>query len=261
MKELLIAIPVYNEANRIGDSIKKIVYFLDRKEVDYSIVLAVDKSPDNSEKVCLKLASTYDRVAAMVNDKKGGRGLAVRKAWLEHNAKVYGFIDADLSVGVESLYDAYTIIKEGRAQFVIGSRYSAGSRTSRPPLRRAVSFSYNVILQRLFNNSIKDYQCGLKVISDEILNSVIGLSRVDSWFWDAEIILLSLRLGFNVYQMPVNWIEKKYKRTSVKRLLHDVILHGWGTIQVYKRLNLNPKIGKLKARDSRVNYNETTRKL
>ena len=236
MVELLVVIPVYNEAHRIEGNTIKIINFLEKKRVDYEIVLAVDPSPDKSEVICQKLEERFDKVYAVISQKKEGRGLAVRSAWNHHRASVYSFIDADLSVGIEPLYDGYVMIKDGITNFVIGSRYSAGSKTKRPPLRKAVSFSYNLLLQRIFKNDIKDYQCGLKIMSSDVVNTVISLSRVKSWFWDAEIIIIALNKGYKVYQLPVVWSEKKHTRTSLKRLAHDMILHGWGILLLYKRI-------------------------
>lgn len=246
MVDLLVVIPVYNEAERIERNTLAVKKYLDDRGVDFNLVLAVDRSPDRSELICVDIANKYECVHTIINNKKAGRGLAVRNAWDSCDARIYSFIDADLSVGVESLYEGFNIIKMGKAKFVVGSRYSAGSKTSRPPLRKVVSFSYNIILQKLFKNNIKDYQCGLKMISADALAPIIASSRVNSWFWDAEIIVLGLKMGYTVYQLPVKWKEAKYSKTSLRRLFHDIILHGWGILLLYKRINLLAKFGNVK---------------
>ena len=234
--DLLIVIPVYQEAFRIESTVKEIIEFFKNKQLSYQIVLSVDPSPDGSELVCKDLSETYKDVTLIIGNKKAGRGIAVRRAWETYEAKVYSFIDADLSVGLDALFEGFSLIRDDFAKFVIGSRYSAGSVTIRPPLRKVVSFSYNVILQKLFKNEIKDYQCGLKIMSKDIMNPIVDLSRVNSWFWDAEIIIIALHLHISVFQLPVRWYEVKYSRTSLKRLFHDIILHGWGILLLFKRL-------------------------
>ena len=235
MKDLLIVVPVYNEEKRIRANTELLLDFFEKTGIEFTIVLSVDKSPDDSEEICKLLENTYERVSTIIHLKKGGRGLAVRDAWEKFEAKVYSFIDADLSGGLDALFTGYQLIHGGEEKFVIGSRYSAGSKTERPPLRKVVSIAYNLLLRNVFKNSIKDFQCGLKLMSSELKEEIIDLSRVNSWFWDAEIIIICLQLGISVRELPVEWKENKYVRTSLKRLFHDIILHGWGLLLLYKR--------------------------
>lgn len=49
-------------------------------------------------------------------------------------------------------------------------------------------------------------------------------------------IIFIPHLHISVFQLPVRWYEVKYSRTSLKRLFHDIILHGWGILLLFKRL-------------------------
>lgn len=239
--DLLIVIPVYNEAERIERNAAKITKYLENTDIFYKLVLAVDASPDNSVEVCEKMALNYENIEVKVASKKMGRGRAVRNAWMEFNSKYYGFIDADLSVGEDSILGGYRQLVSDSIDVLVGSRYAPGSKTQRPPLRKVVSFGYNAFLRLIFDDDINDHQCGLKMVSKEFRDSIIKYSRVDSWFWDSEILILANKQGYKVFELPVSWKETKYSRTSIRRLLHDVMLHGWGIIQLYKRLNAKHK--------------------
>lgn len=249
MTELLITVPVYNEAKRIKENTIEIINFFDRKDVDYTIALAVDPSEDNSVELCRELERTNPKVVTLVSKSRKGRGVAVRNSWRTFDADVYSFIDADLSPGLVSLYEGFRLIKEENEEFVIGSRYSDGSMTERPPLRKTVSFAYNKVIQILFQNEIKDYQCGLKIVSKLARDEVIEKSKVNSWFWDTEIVIIALMNGVHVYQLPVQWKELKYRHTSIKRLFKDIILHGWGLILLYKRAVNSDTVSQINSND------------
>lgn len=240
MIDLVIVIPVYNEAVRIKKSVDRLLKFFDSKKIDYKIVLAVDPSPDNSVSVCETISSANEKVDLIVGTKKIGRGYAVREAWKNYESKVYSFIDADLSVDEKHLFEGYKEVSLNKTEFVIGSRYSNGSKTTRPPLRKVVSYSYNLILRYLFKNNISDHQCGLKIVSNLVMKEIVKDSKVNSWFWDSEIIVIAVKKGIRITQLPVFWKEMKYERTPIKRLFHDIILHGWGTVQLYKRFQISP---------------------
>ena len=68
--------------------------------------------------------------------------------------------------------------------------------------------------------------------------------KSDSWFWDTEVIVLAKKMGLPIKEIPVDWVEKKGRRTPLKRLLRDVWLHGMGLLTLFYRvyftdLNLN----------------------
>lgn len=238
MTDLLVVIPVFNEALRIRNSVERLVNFLNGKREDFNIVLSVDPSPDGSDMICDELSLQYNQVEVLHNKEKLGRGIAVRDAWYLHNARYYAFIDADLSADEIALESAFVLIKRNGYNIITGSRYQKGSMTVRPPLRKVISFGYNKIVNLIFNENISDHQCGLKIIDQVAKEILLSKTKVNSWFWDTELLVIGTKYGLKIGEIPISWTERKYERTHILRLMKDFLIHGWGLILLYKRTRL-----------------------
>jgi hypothetical protein len=177
-----------------------------------------------------------------------GRGKALRLLWGSIAAEVYCFTDADLAVGTDSVVDVTQRVLAGE-DLVVGSRYTDGAALSRPAVRRAVSLAYNLLLRTMFDEPIRDHQCGLKAFSQSAIRRLLPLSREDSWFWDTEMLVLANRFRIPVVEVPVHWTEKKTRRTKWARLLSDIYLHGSGALRLRSRLR-RANLGSSPVRDT-----------
>ena len=90
----------------------------------------------------------------------------------------------------------------------------------------------------LFHTGVHDHQCGFKSFSRRLVDCLAVEAKSDSWFWDTEVIVIAKRRGFRIKEIPIDWEEKKGKRTPVKRLLRDVWLHGTGVLMLTYRVYL-----------------------
>ncbi len=171
--------------------------------------------------------------------KRHGRGWALRKLWSHIDADYYAFSDADFSAAPSFLVEAIRQAQRG-SDIVVGSRYVPGSTVNRPPVRHAVSRMYNRLVRLIFRDGIFDHQCGLKVFSRKAIERLLPISTEDSWFWDTEMLVLAHEAGLHVTEIPIRWIERKSRRTSIIRLLSDVYLHGAGLIRLVSKCSRVP---------------------
>lgn len=96
-KRVLIVVPVYNEADRIEDTIKG----LKKIQLIDEILIVDDGSTDKTSEVIKNLG-----VSTMILPKNKGKGYAMKKAIQEKDYDYIGFIDGDLgltSIEVEKL--------------------------------------------------------------------------------------------------------------------------------------------------------------
>ena len=174
------------------------------------------------------------------NDRRLGRGKALREAWRKVTGETYVYVDVDLATDLEK-FDAYrNLIELGkRFDLVTGSRYIQGSIMNRPGLRRAASVAYNGLVRIFFHTGVHDHQCGFKSFSRRLLEQLNIEAKSDSWFWDTEVIVLARKMGFTIKEIPIAWTEKKGSRTPLKRLLRDMWLHGSGLIVLFCRIHFS----------------------
>ena len=244
-KKLLFVIPVYKEEKILKKNTLKLMSFLDDNKIDYQIILSIDDSGDGSIEIGKELASMYKNIDLIIHKDKLGRGFAVREAWSKYNCDVYAFIDADLSMNLDAILDGYNTLLHEKADGIIASRYIKGATVIRPQLRMAISKVYNAILRVLFSDGVYDHQCGLKMITREARDSVLNLTHIRSWFWDAELIVIMKSKNLVIKEVPVKWVETKYVKTSIRRLIDDTIIHGYGILFLMREVH-NIKKGKMK---------------
>lgn len=231
-KKLLLVVPVYNEENIIENKLTELYEYLTNLGFQFLLAIVVDFSGDRSVDICRTFANRHANVSLIVHEEKLGRGLAVREAWEKFTGDYYAFIDADLSTGLEIIQIALEKMERGDVDLITASRYVNGASARRPPLRKKVSKLYNLGLRLIFKENIQDHQCGFKLLKKESKEKILHNTKINSWFWDTELLIISNALGFKILEIPVNWKEEKYKNTSLMRLVKDIYLHGTGIIRL-----------------------------
>lgn len=238
--DLIVVVPVYNEAKILLNNLTKLNDYLKNLNIDFRIIITIDFSGDDSINIANNFVKQNKNAYCITHDKKMGRGYAVREAWKLFNANYYSFIDADLATGLNIIYVSYEYLVSNRANIVTASRYIQGGVVKRPPLRNAVSISYNRILRLLFNDGIFDHQCGFKIIDNTSKEKILDQTKEDSWFWDTELLVIAKKFNLRVTEIGVNWVETKYFKTPIRRLLSDIYIHGTGIVKLLSYLKSIP---------------------
>lgn len=229
--KLLLTIPVHNEARFIRTTVELVDLALSQSGIDYVLAIAEDGSTDGTKEILRRLKQEMPELLLRMEPEKLGRGKALRQIWKDVPADFYAFCDTDLATDAETLVSLVRRALSGN-EIVVGSRYAEGAVVQRPPLRAWVSRVYNWYVRNSFRDGILDHQCGLKIFSRRVVDELLDRTQEDSWFWDTEILVLARRHGFAVDEVAVPWVEKKTRRTSYRRLISDIGLHGAGLLRL-----------------------------
>lgn len=233
---IVVTVPAYNESKNL----KKCVEFLLKKTLplkeDFCIVIAEDGSTDGTDIVAKCLEGANSKVIHFHSAQKLGRGLALKRAWNKVDGDIYVFIDADLATDMKYYPKLINSIREGN-DLATGSRYMKGAKVNRPSLRYFTSRIYNKLIRMMYKDKVFDHQIGFKAFSKRLIKDELNNCKSNDWFWDTEIIVRSIHKNYKVVEFPVEWEEKKGKRTSLKRLISDVMIHGAGLIRLKGSLN------------------------
>lgn len=210
-----IMIPVHNEERALPGCIEVLHGFLTEQfPFDWSIVVVDNASTDRTAEVAYELAERYDRVRVHHLDRKG-RGLALRESWGASEAAVVGYMDVDLSTGLDALLPLVAPLVNGHSDLAIGSRLAPGSRTVRGPRREFVSRGYNALIRLTHGAGFSDAQCGFKAARAEVVRPLLERAGDDAWFFDTELLLLAEHNGLRVHEVPVDWVEDVDSRVDV----------------------------------------------
>lgn len=76
--------------------------------------------------------------------------------------------------------------------------------------------------------TVKDTQCGFKLMSRQAARAIIPNLRLNRWIFDVELIYLAEKLAIPIQEVPVNWVEiqgsKLCLATDSVKMATDLIL-------------------------------------
>jgi len=209
-----LVVPVYNEVQVLGDSIRTLADRLEELPYSWRITIADNASTDGTWDVASYLASVVSGVRALHLDQKG-RGLALRTAWSFSDADIVAYTDVDLSTDLAALLPLIAPLITGHSDVAIGTRLGRGARVVRGSYREFVSRTYNRILRLLARARFSDAQCGFKAVRADAAAKLLPLVENDNWFFDTELLLLSERNGLRIHEVPVDWVDDPDSRVDV----------------------------------------------
>lgn len=220
-----IIIPVFNEAQRIKDTLEVIIKYLNKKSTEYELIIVDDGSTDETTKVIEEfffLQYPQIKYKLFKNYKNLGKGAAVRKGVLSACGELVYFTDADLSTPIEEMFKFVDIIKKEGYDIVIGSRGLKESKilVHQPFYRETMGKIFNKIVKILLMNDFNDTQCGAKMFKNEVAKKVFSLSTINNFAFDVEILYIAKKLGYKIKEMPVVW--KNFKGSKVKLLTDSI---------------------------------------
>ena len=228
---IVVTVPAYNESRNLRNCVESLLQETPPLKEEYCIVIAEDGSTDGTDIVAQDLERMHQTVIHIHSTRKLGRGLALKRAWNKIEGDIYVYVDCDLATNMEYYPQLVNSIREGN-DFATGSRYIKGAKVHRPLLREFTSRLYNKLIRMIFKDHVFDHQIGFKAFSNRLIKDILNKCESTGWFWDTEIIVQSIHNNYKCIEFPVKWEEKKRKRTSLRRLIMDVMIHGVGVIRL-----------------------------
>ena len=201
-----ITIPVFNEEEVLEKTISSLTEFLKENLLNpWRITIADNASTDNTQDISEMLCSKYQGVSYLRIPQKG-RGRALRTAWLDSNADIVSYMDADLSTDLIHFPQLIQSLESG-SHIAIGSRLSKESQVNRGFKREFISRGYNLLINLMFFSGLPDAQCGFKALTRTTAEAIVPHIKNNNWFFDTELLVIAAKRGFNITSVPVKWID------------------------------------------------------
>ncbi|OUW74331.1 MAG: hypothetical protein CBD76_00230 [Pelagibacteraceae bacterium TMED216] len=211
---LNIVVPCFNEQDNLESTIKRIKDWCKLNNLEFQIIIVNNNSTDKTQEVAQRLV---DENLLLVNEKKKGKGFAVKKGMMNSKYNNVLIIDADLSTDIDHLkvdwLNAYNSL-------IIGSR-PLGIEIGTPFIRRTYGKVLNYLIRIIFPINIKDTQCGFKFLSTNKLNEVINEIEFGGFIYDLDLIMVCRKLKFKIIETPVSY---NFDENSSVSLIRDPIL-------------------------------------
>lgn len=205
--DLSIAVPAYNEAVRLPDTLQALGEALERQVGQWEVLVVDDGSTDATAAVVASWAATHAGVRLLQNPANRGKGFSVRHGVSQARGTVVGFIDADNKTDLSQVSAALAVLQNG-ADVAIGDRTLPSSDIAVP--RRAYRQWGSDQFRRLVRwwmglGNYPDTQCGYKFLRAPVAADLFGRLQTDGYMFDVELLLLADRLGYRVERLPVRW--------------------------------------------------------
>jgi glycosyltransferase involved in cell wall biosynthesis len=215
-----ITIPVYNEEKVLAGSIERLhAYLTEHLHFPFIITIADNASSDGTLAVAQQLREELPQVRVVHLDMKG-RGRALRHVWGNSEADIVAYMDADLSTGLDAFLPLIAPLvaapdSKHSSDLAVGTRLAPGANVVRGPKREIISRAYNVLLHAVLNARFSDAQCGFKAVRADVAQRLLPWVADTGWFFDTELLVLALRGGFRIHEVPVDWVEDPDSRVDI----------------------------------------------
>lgn len=225
---LSVAIPAYNEQDRIGSTLRRVLDYLSAQPYKSEVVVVVDGGTDGTVGEIEKVAATDPRVRVLVNRANRGKGYSVRRAVLESRGRFVLFSDADLSTPIEQVEKLLPYLQDGY-DMAMASRGLPGSnvRVRQPLWRQTMGRIFNWFVRRLTRLEFRDTQCGFKCFTHDAAQRIFRLQLIERFGFDVEVLWIARRLGYRIIEVPAVWVNSPASKVSPVRdagkMLFDLV--------------------------------------
>lgn len=225
-----IIIPAYNEENRIGPTLNRILEFARSQPYSIEVVVVDDGSTDTTAEVVGHLAAEYRDAGlglrVLTNRPNRGKGYSVNRGINDARGCVALFTDADLSSPIAEAPKLIEPILKGDVDVAFGSRAIDRSLVGvrQPWIRDFSGRVFNVLMRTITGLPFKDTQCGFKAFRREAALPVFRLQRVERFGFDPELLYIARKHGLRLREVPVAWNDSQGTRLSLLRDSIDMFL-------------------------------------
>lgn len=219
--DVSIVVPAFEEQERLGGSIRKILSYLIETGVNGELIVVDDGSTDETARIAESACSEFPNVDSKVirYEENRGKGFAVKTGLLAASADTALFSDADLSTPIEEMSKLIEPVLNGKYEVTFGSRALDRSLigTRQPWRREQGGRVMNLIIKSMSGLRFLDTQCGFKAFNMLKFRPLLDLMTIDRFGFDVEFLFVAKHNGLRLAEIPVKWNDVEGSKVSVLR--------------------------------------------
>jgi glycosyltransferase involved in cell wall biosynthesis len=197
--DVTIILPALNEESTIGEVIDRVLGL----PLKLELIVVDDGSTDRTPEILLPYK---DRVRILRNEKRGGKGNAIRKALDYALGEVVIIQDADLEYAPEQIPKLVEPILKGEATVVFGTRFLHGFPKGMAFPNKVVNILLAATVRCLFFVKLTDEATCYKALRTDLLRKMnLCCERFE---YCPEVTAKALRLKNLIMEVPVDYVPR-----------------------------------------------------
>lgn len=231
IKELSVFFPAYNEGENLTNTISSAKKVLERSAENWEIIIVNDGSKDNTETIAEKLNKESSKIRVINHNPNRGYGAALKSGLYNSKYSWIAFTDSDGQFDFGEIENFISTQKETHADVVIG--YYKKRQVSK--FKIITSKLWELAVWLLFGLKVKDIDCGFKLISKKVVDSIPKLESERGAFISSEFLIKTKQAGFKIIEIPVTHYPRASGSGTGRNL--DVIIKSFvDLIKLWKKL-------------------------
>lgn len=215
---LSVVVPAFNEAHRLPATLTRVVSFLAASDrwLPAEVLVVDDGSTDGTATVADHHAGAPGVLVRVLNQGENrGKGAAVRAGLAASLGDWVLVSDADLAAPIEDV----DLLRAAGVDLAAGSRAVRRELISRrqPWPRDLMGRGFNLFLRAFGLTSLRDTQCGFKLLHGGLARKLAASLRLDGFAFDVEMLARARRLGATIAEVPVHWQHVDESRVQAVR--------------------------------------------
>jgi glycosyltransferase involved in cell wall biosynthesis len=197
--EVTVLVPALNEQDTIAEVVERVLALPLRVE----LIVIDDGSTDRTPEILCQYA---DRIQILRNEKKGGKGNAIRKALPHATGEAVIIQDADLEYFPEEIPNLVRPILDGKANVVFGTRFANGLPKGMALPNKLVNVMLAWTVRALFSAKVTDEATCYKAFRTDLLRRMnLQCQRFE---FCPEVTAKSLRLNEKILEVPIRYVPR-----------------------------------------------------
>ena len=219
MISIAIIIPAYNEEL----TIREVMQDFHTHCPEASIYVIDNNSSDETVNIARETYQELGCAGRLIQEKRQGKAMAIKKAFREIDADIYVMVDADLTYPASDLPSLMEPVLTGDADMACGNRHDAGiySRENKRPMHDTGNRTVRLLINKLFQGNLQDILTGYRVFSKRFVKNFPILSK--GFELETEISIHALDNGYSIVEVPTNYMDRPEGSVSKLSTVSDGI--------------------------------------
>ena len=199
-----IIIPIYNEKDNLDRIFQKVAALPFEKE----IVMVDDFSTDGT-RALLEKYKTMKNVRVVYHNRNMGKGAAIRTGIQHTSGDIVMIQDADLEYNPDELPGLASIIEQGKADVVFGSRFLGEHEKKYLNVFYWGNMFLSLLISLVYGRKVTDMETCYKVFRSKVIKSFhLNANRFD---FEPEITAKVLKSGCRLVEVPISYHSRSYE--------------------------------------------------